>query len=166
MEICQEKKAYRRCSCSPWALLQHESHESTDTSATTVVTHVKRKYKYCGASLCSKHLFCGDLPRTWICWREVASFGNTFPAVICFLQIHRLWFMYHSYGLHILSKQLCFLMSLMPDKHFLRGIHWLIPYALIPSVGSFKLQKHTKKLSSLQAFCSNVAVSTSTCFFS
>lgn len=137
---------------------------STAASATAVVIHVKRKYKHCGANLCSRHLFCGDLHRPRICWREVASFGNTFPAVICFLQIHMLWFVYHSYGLHILSKQFYFLTCLMPDKHFLCGIQWLIPYALVPSVGSFKLWKHTQKLSSLQAFHSNVAVSTSVCF--
>lgn len=153
MEIYQKKKVYRRCSCGPWALLQHEPHESIATSSTTVVANVERKYKYCGANLCSRHLFCGDLPCTWICWREVASFGNTFPAVILFLQIQRLWFMYHSYGLHILSKQLYFPKSLMPDKH-LCGTHWLIPCALVPSVGSFKLHKHTQKLSSLQTLFS------------
>lgn len=66
-------------------------------------------------------LLFGDPPSTWGCWKEVASFGNTFSAVI-FLCLHRLWFMYHSYSLCILRQQL-YSTCLMPGKQFLCGIH-------------------------------------------
>lgn len=64
-------------------------------------------------------LFCGDLPCTWRCWSEVASFGNTFPVVIFFLHIPRLWFMYHC----AFQASSYILMCLMPGKHFLCGIY-------------------------------------------